>query len=227
MSDNKGVDDAQPLLFRDINQGLLRFALQHQQQSTDAITSAPTSQRDPKDYEWLRGALSQMESDAKKMRKLLDTLENREILDDTQQWSRLRMALEELEYFVQDVDNAADLIVLGGVTPLLALLSHADAQVRFWTAFVIQTACQNNPKPTLTFVEKGALSTLMLALPKESDEMVASKFLACISGKIMENDMFFVSFFFTSSSSSSSSLFVLRSPSSFSFFVLLQSSYPQ
>lgn len=82
-----------------IDLALLRFALQH----TDSPNVAETKVK-PEDYEWLREAIKSYETDAQKMKKLLEIVK-KEGLDMTEE--QKRAALEELQFFVEDLDNAS------------------------------------------------------------------------------------------------------------------------
>eukprot|EP00961_Rhodomonas_salina_P254870 3444616-Rhodomonas_salina.1 len=58
---------------------------------------------------------------------------------------KLVEALENLEEQVTDIDNANDLDNLGGVEPVVGLLSHPSNPVRTAALWVIGTAAQSNP----------------------------------------------------------------------------------
>ena len=51
-------------------------------------------------------------------------------------------ALEELEYYVHQIDNARDLNVIGGLVPIVRLLNHTDSEVRGHAAHVVGSATQ-------------------------------------------------------------------------------------
>lgn len=51
-------------------------------------------------------------------------------------------ALEELEYYVHQIDNAKDLNVIGGLVPIVRLLNHTNAEVRAHAAHVVGSAAQ-------------------------------------------------------------------------------------
>lgn len=177
-------EEGKPLFFNgDIHQGLLRFCIQHQDSGDLKNFSLP--KRPTEDYEWLRSALSSMETDAQKMKRLIGVLREFSSTSTTNEETnkKLQIALEEIEYYVQDLDNALDFSKMtDSVSLLLKLLQHQDSQVRFWSCYVIQTCCQNNPKPTIEFVKDGTLNELLSLFVSEHDEVVSSKSLAAISG---------------------------------------------
>lgn len=51
-------------------------------------------------------------------------------------------AMEELEYFVHQINNANDLNVIGGLVLVVRLLNHTHPDVRGWAAHVIGSASQ-------------------------------------------------------------------------------------
>lgn len=51
-------------------------------------------------------------------------------------------ALEELEYYVHQIDNAKDLNVIGGLVPIVRLLNHTNPEVRGHAAHVVGAAAQ-------------------------------------------------------------------------------------
>jgi hypothetical protein len=80
-----------------IDLALLRFALQH----TDSPNLKDTPVR-PEDYEWLRAAIASFETDAQKLKKLLELLKKQDGVTEEQKHA----ALEELQLLVEDLDNA-------------------------------------------------------------------------------------------------------------------------
>ena len=51
-------------------------------------------------------------------------------------------ALEELEYYVHQIDNARDLNVIGGLVPIVRLLNHTNSEVRGHAVHVVGSATQ-------------------------------------------------------------------------------------
>ncbi len=78
---------------------MLKFCLEHSDGSSLAEGKVPN--RDPADYQWLKEALNNLESDADRMKKLVELLSKEDSsLDDKANY------LEELQYLVEDIDNA-------------------------------------------------------------------------------------------------------------------------
>jgi hypothetical protein len=82
-----------------IDAGLLRFCLKHSDGGNLTETQLP--QRDEADYAWLRAALNDLQTDVDRMKKLVEMLRSPEssITDKA-------TALEELQYLIEDIDNA-------------------------------------------------------------------------------------------------------------------------
>lgn len=64
------------------------------------------------------------------------------LADNSSSTSELCHALEELEYYVHQIDNARDLNVIGGLVLVVRLLNHTYPEVRSWAAHVIGSASQ-------------------------------------------------------------------------------------
>jgi hypothetical protein len=86
-----------------IDLALLRFALQH----TDSPNLADTQVR-PEDYEWLREAMANFETDTQKMKKLLELVKKEDGVSEEHK----QAALEELQLLVEDLDNATGIVLL-------------------------------------------------------------------------------------------------------------------
>ncbi len=79
--------------------GLLKFCLEHSGGSS--LEEGKVPNRDPADYQWLKEALNNLESDADRMKKLMELLTKEDSsLEDKANY------LEELQYLVEDIDNA-------------------------------------------------------------------------------------------------------------------------
>jgi hsp70-interacting protein len=167
--------------FSAIDKGLLRFCLEHSDGPRHEIPSN-IPQRDPADYVWLREALNNLEDDVQKMKRLVEVLKKEDTKDTEKAY-----ALEELQYLVEDIDNAQDLHKIEGYVPVLRLLSSPDTDVRRWATWVISTCAQNNPWAQQRALEKGTLPRILNLLKTEKDEGVVAKALAAVSALLREN----------------------------------------
>ncbi|CAH8385250.1 unnamed protein product [Eruca vesicaria subsp. sativa] len=132
-----------------------------------------------------------MPSDAKLMQIAVSDLNNASLsLED-----RYR-ALQELLILVEPIDNANDLSKSGGLKVVAGELYHSDSEVRKLAAWVLGTACQNNPFVQAQVLELGALATLIKLVNSSSTEE-AVKALFAVSALIRNNvagqDMFYAS----------------------------------
>jgi Nucleotide exchange factor Fes1 len=69
-------------------------------------------------------------------------------------------ALEELEVYVESIDNAKNLFIVGGYFALIACLNSRSLEVRIQAASVLVTVVQNNPKAQSWALEAGTLPIL-------------------------------------------------------------------
>ena len=88
-----------PQGFSGINAGLLRFCLEHSDYKEGTATGIP--ERDPADYDFLKAAFKSMEDDVAKMRRCIGVIQKPEAGE-----SDKIAALEELQFLVEDIDNA-------------------------------------------------------------------------------------------------------------------------
>lgn len=84
-------------------------------------------------------------------------------------------ALEELEFYVEDLDNANDLAKIGGVQAMLYLCSAARAEheLREAACGVLAACLQNNPKFIKVASDLGVATTLFRLLEEEVGEEAA------------------------------------------------------
>lgn len=79
-----------------IDLALLRFALQH----TDSPNLQDTQVR-AEDYEWLREAVKNYETDTQKIKRMLELVKKDDVSEEQK-----HATLEELQLLVEDLDNA-------------------------------------------------------------------------------------------------------------------------
>jgi len=163
--------------FNNVDIGLLRFCLKH----GDGTKDSTPLQRDPKDYEWLRAAMNDLESDAQKMKKCLEMIQQEGVSSEQKLF-----LLEELQYNVEDEYHANDFCKIGGLPILLQLLKDSHEGVRFWTCWVLGTVVQNNPEAQHFTFEKGLLSSIMVLMLSEPSPEVKEKALFVLSGIIKD-----------------------------------------
>lgn len=105
-----------------------------------------------------------VESDAEIMQKLLKAYNHSDASVET----RLG-ALHDLEYYVHQIDNANDLVSMGGFHLVLQALNDTEVTIRKEAAFVLGSAVQSNPPVQVVAIDGGAMQSLLrLISPIES-----------------------------------------------------------
>jgi len=169
------------LNFGGVGLGLLKFCLQH----SDASPTDPAlSGRDPADYEWLKAALGNLDSDVEKMKKLIKKLKEieEEEGDRSQKDEKVALVLEGLQYFVEDLDLANVLVKIDGIAPVVNLLNHENAEVRHWAAWIVASLTHNNPTTQHTLTSQhNTLTLLCNAILKETNEKTKEKQLYALT----------------------------------------------
>ncbi|CAH1257877.1 SIL1 [Branchiostoma lanceolatum] len=131
-------------------------------------------------YDELKDILQQMhvdvETDTEIMQKLL--------LAYTEEGSSGDMRLHvltELEYHVHQIDNAQNLIELGGFQLVILALNDSNSDIRAEAARVLGAAVQSNPKVQIEALESGAVPTLIRFVASDSSTAVRKKALYALS----------------------------------------------
>jgi len=87
-------------------------------------------------------------------------------------------ALEELEFLVHQIDNAADLMQLDGVELLLELIENGVSEkIRKFSAETVAAAAQGNSKVKVEFVNGRAVSRLLTQIIKAESDAWTKKLL--------------------------------------------------
>lgn len=89
--------------------------------------------------------------------------------DESTSLAEKEACLEELEFFVQIIDNANDLNhpSVNALKPLLDGLKNPQPTLRALCAFALGTALQNNPKVQIQVVQMNGLSELLAGFRAE------------------------------------------------------------
>ncbi|KAF2074843.1 hypothetical protein CYY_003869 [Polysphondylium violaceum] len=160
---------------RDIGSGLLKFCLTHSDSPNLQDTVLPVD-RDPKDYEWLRQAFDNLEDDAKRMKKILDLIQEEKTTN-----SMVISSLQQLEFYIEDLDNAGDLIKLGGIPILVNLLESEESGIRAESATCLAIVAQSEPTIQQYYDSIGVLDKCINMLSKETVSICREKYLSLIS----------------------------------------------
>eukprot|EP01100_Stratorugosa_tubuloviscum_P005664 TRINITY_DN251_c1_g1_i6.p1 TRINITY_DN251_c1_g1~~TRINITY_DN251_c1_g1_i6.p1 ORF type:complete len:318 (-),score=129.44 TRINITY_DN251_c1_g1_i6:66-1019(-) len=117
---------------------LLKFCLEHSDGTTESVV--PT--RDTKDYEFLKSALNNLKNDADFMKEFINCVKN-----ENSNFEQKLHALKELQYLVEDIDNARDFCKLGGlqtILPYLENIDHNQLILQDLVLWIISCLVQNN-----------------------------------------------------------------------------------
>ena len=146
-----------------LNKAIFEFCMKHSDDPKNRVEGIPT--RDPEDYEWLKKALAQIKSDAERMENCLAILRESEADKE----SKL-VAMEEILYFVEDLDNANDFCKkLKGSKDMIALLNPTeDSTVRSGAGDIIGTLSQNNIICQGILMADGAIPAIIKQLRLET-----------------------------------------------------------
>ncbi|XP_018589357.2 nucleotide exchange factor SIL1 [Scleropages formosus] len=90
-------------------------------------------------------------------------------------------ALLDLEYLVHQVDNAQDLVSMGGMKLVMDALNSTDVRLQESAAFVLGSALSGNPRVQVEAVEGGALQKLITLLATDRPLSVKKKVLFAVS----------------------------------------------
>ncbi|KAF7239838.1 Nucleotide exchange factor SIL1, partial [Varanus komodoensis] len=93
-------------------------------------------------------------------------------------------ALYDLEYYVHQVDNANDLLSLGGLQLLINGLNNTEPQMKEYISFVLGAALSSNPRVQVAAIEGGALQKLLVILATDQPLAVKKKVLFALSSML-------------------------------------------
>lgn len=109
------------------------------------------------------------EPDLARMRTHLKTL-----LDEASDAEARVGALEEIEFLAESIDNANDLLKVGGLKTVVSCLGQEDARVAGAAASAIATCTQNNPTCQAAALAANLVHTLLAGLIGDDDRQKAS-----------------------------------------------------
>ncbi|KAL6479622.1 hypothetical protein MHYP_G00106550 [Metynnis hypsauchen] len=117
-----------------------------------------------------------METDIQIMRKLLSQFNSTGSTVDQRV-----TALLDLEYLVHQVDNAQNLVSMGGMKLITDALNNTDVRLRESAAFVLGSAISSNPSVQVEALESGALQKLLNLLATRHPVSVKKKALFAVA----------------------------------------------
>jgi hypothetical protein len=157
--------------------GLLKWSLQYQ----DGTQPSQFQEMDEERKRWLAEALkamaqSEVDVMVAKLKVIVDKADGYfEGTFTAEEVVEREAALLDIRDLVDNMDNARDLIPLGGFEPILGLLRCKYASIRKAAADVIAVAVQNHPETQRFVLSKGSLPSLLLSLrdSEEAEESVS------------------------------------------------------
>ncbi|XP_028815844.1 nucleotide exchange factor SIL1 [Denticeps clupeoides] len=117
-----------------------------------------------------------METDAQIMRRLITQFNN----SNSTVEEKVK-ALVDLEYLVHQVDNAQNLVPMGGMKLVIDALNGTDFRLQESAAFVLGSAVSSNPAVQVEAVDGGALQKLLMLLATSRPMNVKKKVLFAVA----------------------------------------------
>ncbi|XP_026524347.1 nucleotide exchange factor SIL1-like isoform X2 [Notechis scutatus] len=112
----------------------------------------------------------QLETDLEIMLKLINKFNN-----SASTLEEKITALSDLEYYVHQVDNAKDLLSLGGLQLLINGLNSSEPLMKEYASFVLGAALSSNPRVQVAAIQGGALQKLLVILATDQSLAVKKK----------------------------------------------------
>eukprot|EP01063_Lacrimia_lanifica_P029076 TRINITY_DN4379_c1_g4_i1.p1 TRINITY_DN4379_c1_g4~~TRINITY_DN4379_c1_g4_i1.p1 ORF type:complete len:293 (+),score=136.47 TRINITY_DN4379_c1_g4_i1:61-939(+) len=166
-----------------INNAIFEFCMKHSDDPKNLTEGIP--ERDPADYDFLREALASIKTDYERMENCLNIFTSTEITDVESK----EIAMEEMIYYVEDLDNAGDFCkkMKGGRLILAMLTSDTPPSLREGAAFIAGTCAQNNIVCQAILLADGMLQRLVEQLRVEEHDGVRAKLIFAISSLVRGN----------------------------------------
>ncbi|XP_073676436.1 nucleotide exchange factor SIL1 [Garra rufa] len=117
-----------------------------------------------------------VETDVQVMRRLLNQFNNTNSTTEEKV-----TALHDLEYLVHQVDNAQNLVSMGGMQLIINALNSTDIRLQESAAFVLGSAVSSNPSVQVVAIEGGALQKLLTLLATQRPVTVKKKVLFAVA----------------------------------------------
>jgi hypothetical protein len=109
------------------------------------------------------------------------------IKDPTTTEEHKSVVLEQLQEYIEDIDNSNVLLHIDGIPTMVDLLQSNSRILRYWGSWIIATIAQNNPKGQENAIRNGALSPLLEIIRNETDDHVLAKAMSAVSALLRDN----------------------------------------
>jgi len=123
-----------------------------------------------------------IKSDAQIMKVKIDLLKAENATEEEKLNS-----LEDLEYYVHQIDNAVDLEKMHGFKVVIDFLNDSSVKLQEKAAKVVGAAVQSNPKAQLAALEHGAMSLLLRQVSYSHSEQLRKTALFALSALVRAN----------------------------------------
>ncbi|KTF83893.1 hypothetical protein cypCar_00020289 [Cyprinus carpio] len=155
---------------------------------------APREPMTQERIEFLRGALAEVckgqMDEVEQMKQCLEVLSRDECRargseeEEEEEEDEREEALEMLSELCENLDNARDLMKLGGLDLCMSrCLCHSEAGIRWRAAHLIASCAQNMPEVQFYLLNQGALLTLLQLADHDANSTVRVKALYAVSCK--------------------------------------------
>lgn len=138
---------------------ILHWCLQEQQQES---STEGRRNFDSERQRWLLDALESISNEPTEtdlLKAALAVLHTQYSTCNSVGYEKLIEAFDQVEYFVEDLDHASDLIPLNGVSIIMKYLHHSESSLQIKACSVIASATQNHPRCQQVFIP--SLQTLV------------------------------------------------------------------
>ncbi|XP_072530605.1 hsp70-binding protein 1 isoform X2 [Salminus brasiliensis] len=178
-------------------QGVLRLAVGAGSASDGPTANEPMSQER---LEFLRGALAEVckgqMDEVEQMKRCVSVLlrdegemEGEGGDEEEEEEDEREAALELLSDLCENLDNARDLMKMGGLDVCVSqCLCHSEAGVRWRAAQLIASCAQNMPEVQEYLLQQGALKTLLQLTDHDAHPTVRVKALYAVSCLVREQE---------------------------------------
>ena len=95
-------------------------------------------------------------------------------------------ALNELEYYVHQIDNARDLNIIGGLVLVVRCLNDSNVEIRRASAVVLGSAAQSNVRVQSECLAYQTLRLLLERLRVEADETTRKRVMFAVSSAVRQ-----------------------------------------
>lgn len=115
-------------------------------------------------------------SDGQRMQKILEAMNDSSITNET-----LETLLEDLEMFLENLDNARDFGNMGGYTKIISVLNKSNIEsIKISCLSLLGIAAQNQPDVQKMLIETPLLQDLLKQIRSTTNDKLKVKMMGCI-----------------------------------------------